>query len=71
MSYCQFVCEESSVSYGIQIGEVKEICLNFFRQIFFCLIARLAVFESKVKLYIVPVKPAPKGDGVFSGACWC
>ena len=23
---------------------------------------------SKVKLYIAPVKPAPEGDGVFSGA---
>ena len=26
--------------------------------------------KSKVKLYIAPVKPAPEGDGVFSGACW-
>ena len=27
-------------------------------------------YVSKVKLYIGPVKPAPEGDGVFSGACW-
>ena len=26
--------------------------------------------QKKVKLYIAPVKPAPEGDGVFSGACW-
>ena len=25
---------------------------------------------STVKLYIAPLKSAPEGDGVFSGACW-
>ena len=32
--------------------------------------SNLALHVSKVKLYIAPVKPAPEGDGVFSGACW-